>query len=61
MWVDDRLCPSNPLWKRDPPTTCLHSICTVDVNLELEYVVEDVGAVSVVVLIRALPLNGGDE
>ena len=59
--VDDRLGIFNPLWERDPATTCLHCICTVDVNAELKDVVEDVCAVSVVVLIQALPLNGGDE
>ena len=61
VWIDGRLCPSNPLWKRDPATASLHSICTVNVNPELKDVVQDVCAVSVVVLIQALPLNGGYE
>ena len=61
VWVDDCLSSCNILWKRDPAIACLHSICTVYVDLEFENVVEDVSTVSVVILIQALPLNGGDE
>ena len=57
VWVDHCLCPSNPLWKRNPTATSLHCIRQVNVDSELEDVVQDVSTVTIVVLIQALPLN----
>ena len=59
--IHNTLASSDSLRERDVPTSWLHSIGTVDVHPELDDVVDDVGTVSVVVLIKALPLNGGDE
>ena len=59
--IHNTLASSDSLRERDVPTSWLHGICTVDVDAELDDVLDDVGAVPVVVLIQALPLNGGDE
>lgn len=42
LWVNDCLCFSNLLWERDLPTTSLHGVHTINVELELKDVVEDV-------------------
>ena len=59
--IHNTLASSDSLRERDVPTSWLHCICTVNVHSELDDVVDDVGTVSVVVLIQALPLNRGDE
>ena len=59
--IHNTLASSDSLRERDVPTSWLHCIHTVDVDFGLNDVVDDVGTVSVVVLIQALQLNGGDE
>ena len=55
--VDDSLCVLYPLRQRDPTATRMHFLCCIDVDPELYDVVEDMGTVSVVILIKALLLH----
>ena len=61
VWIYHCLSVLNPPRKRNPPNSCLHCVCQINVYSKLKDVVQDVGAVSVVVLIQELPLNGGNE
>ena len=55
--VDDSLCVLYPLRQREPTATRFHLLCCIDVDPELYDVVEDMCTVSVMVLIKTLPLH----